>query len=303
MLGVTTMKDLLRTPDEYFDGLPGFPYEPHYISDLPGYEGLRMHYVDEGSCDAETVFVCCHGQLTWSYLFRRMIPQLVQAGHRVLAPDLFGFGKSDKPADERVHTFDFHRGALKAFLETLDVRRATLVIHDFGGYLGLTLPMDMPERIVGLLVMNTFLGTGDTLLGEGFREWRAWCNSRPDLKIHRLMTRACPHLSEDEAAAYDAPFPDARYKAALRRVPNIVPESVDASGAAISRDARDWLSRSWQGRSLIAIGMRDPVVTPPKMRLLGSWIKGCTDFIEIPQAGHFVPEWGEKVIEGAGTIL
>src|SRR4051812_30236084 len=115
MIGVSDMNDVLRTPDESFRGLPGFAYEPHYVSKLPGFEGLRMHYVDEGPHDAKEVFVCCHGQLTWSYLFRRMIPRFVEAGYRVLAPDLFGFGRSDKPRDERVHTFEFHRSALKTF--------------------------------------------------------------------------------------------------------------------------------------------------------------------------------------------
>ena len=296
------MKDVLRTPDDLFQGLPDYTYEPHYTSGLPGYEGLRMHYIDEGERQADSVFVCCHGQPTWSYLFRRMIPHLAKMG-RVLAPDLFGFGRSDKPTDERVHTFEFHRGALKSFLETMDLRHITLVVHDFGGFLGLTLPMEMPDRIVGLLVMNTFLGTGNPQLGKGFREWRTWCNSQPDVNLRRLMLRACPHLQEDEAAAYDAPFPGRAYKAGVRSIHNIVPDSVDAPGAATSRDAREWLSESWQGRSMMAIGMRDPVVSPATMRLLATWIRGCSNVVEIAEAGHFVPEWGESVIEATGGIL
>jgi haloalkane dehalogenase len=290
---MSEMNDVLRTPDECFSSLPGFAFEPHYLSELQGYEGLRMHYVDEGSRRSESVLVCCHGQPTWSYLFRRVITNFVAAGRRVIAPDLFGFGRSDKPADERVHTFEFHRGALKMFLETLDLRQVTLVVHDFGGYLGLTLPMEMPDRIVGLLIMNTFLGTGDVLLGRGFQDWRAWSNSRPDMNIGRLMGRACPHLTAGEAAAYDAPFPEARYKAGVRSLPNIVPDSVDAPGAAISRDARNWLSQSWHGESLMVIGMRDPVVRPSHMRLLGTWVNGLKNYVELPEAGHFVPEWGE----------
>jgi pimeloyl-ACP methyl ester carboxylesterase len=295
MLDTSTFKDFLRTPEECFHALPGFPYDPHYVSSLTGFEGLRMHYIDEGSHDAKSVYVCLHGQLTWSYLFRHLIRDFMNEGSRVLAPDLFGFGRSDKPTDERVHTFEFHRQALKAFIEAMDLHNVTLVVHDFGGFLGLTLPMEMPERIGGLLVMNTFLGTGDVSLGEGFIEWRTWCNSRPDLKISRLMLRACAHLTEREADAYDAPFPAQRYKAGLRSIPNLVPCSVNAPGAAISRSARRWLGHEWQGQSLMWIGMLDPVVTPENMRLLASWIKGCDEILEMADVGHFVPEWSKRV--------
>jgi len=147
-------KDILRTPEERFSVLPKFPYIPHYIDNLPGYENLRMAYIDEGPKDAETVFLCLHGEPTWSYLYRKMLPVFTQAGCRVIAPDLFGFGRSDKPVEDAVYTFDFHRNSIIRLIEHLDLNGVALVVQDWGGIIGLTLPMEMPDRINRLLVMN-----------------------------------------------------------------------------------------------------------------------------------------------------
>src|SRR5882724_815660 len=152
--------DMLRTPDERFANLPGYAFAPHYVDDLRGYEGLRMHYVDEGAANAP-VALCLHGQPTWSYLYRRMIPLFLAAGHRVVAPDFLGFGRSDKPTDEATYTFDFHHETLLGLIETLDLRNIVLAVQDWGGLIGLTLPMAAPRRYLSLLVMNTALGTGD----------------------------------------------------------------------------------------------------------------------------------------------
>src|SRR6185436_5169000 len=161
---------------------------------------------------------------TWSFLYRRMIPVFTGAGFRVVAPDLFGFGRSDKPSDDAAYTFDFHRNALRALIDELDLRNITLVCQDWGGLLGLTLPMAMPERFARLLVMNTGFGTGDTPLTEGFLAWRAFNNRSPDMDIAGLMKRSTAGLSDAEAAAYAAPYPDARYKSGVRRFPNLVPD-------------------------------------------------------------------------------
>jgi haloalkane dehalogenase len=279
--------------------LPGFAYDPHYIEELRGFEGLRMHYVDAGNGDADTVFVCLHGQPTWAYVFRRMIPVFEQAGHRVIAPDLFGFGRSDKPVEDAAYTFEFHRNALMALFEALDLRDVCLVVQDWGGLLGLTLPMAVPERITRLLIMNTTLGTGDEPLPEGFVAWRDWANKNPDMAVGKLLGRACPHLTPEESAAYDAPFPDVRYKAGVRRFPNLVPERPDAPGAATSRAAREWLRTGWTGHSFMAIGMKDPVLGPPVMRALHTHIRGCPAPMEVSEAGHFVQEWGERVAANA----
>ncbi len=293
------MTAILRTPDERFIDLPDFPDPPQYLEALKGYEGLRMHYVDNGPADAAHTFLCLHGEPTWSYLYRRMMPVFSAAGHRSVVPDFFGFGRSDKPVAEGVYTFDFHRNALMAFIERLDLRRITLVCQDWGGLLGLTLPMAMPERFDRLLIMNTTLGTGDHELSPGFRDWRQWVRQNPDLSPARLMQLTCPHLTAAECAAYDAPFPDARYKSGVRRFPEMVPDRPDAPGAALSRHARDWLQTSWSGPVFMAVGMKDPVLGPPVMAALRQCIAGCPEPYEHPQAGHFVQEWGEDIASRA----
>ncbi len=289
----------LRTPDECFANLPGYPWPPNYVDDLLSSVGLRVHYLDVGPQDADTVWLCLHGQPTWRYLYRKMIPIFVAAGHRVIAPDLIGFGRSDKPVDEAVYTFDFHRQMLRELVERLALTNVRLVCQDWGGLLGLTLPMAAPERYNGLLVMNTTLATGDLPLGDGFIAWRAYVRSQPDLDIAKLMKRSVPTLSVEEAAAYAAPFPDARYKAGVRRFPELVPDHPDAAGAAISRDARTWWRESWSGKSVMAVGMQDPVLGPPAMRYLHKQIRGCPPPIELADAGHFVQEWGGTVAEAA----
>ncbi len=285
----------LRTPDESFAHLPGYPWSPRYVSDLPGSGSLRMHYLDEGPADAPVV-LCLHGQPTWSYLYRKMIPAFLAAGVRVLAPDLFGFGRSDKPEEAGVYTFGFHRTSLLDFVRHHGLRDATLVCQDWGGLLGLTLPMALPGAFSRLLVMNTALATGEAPLGEGFLAWRAFNNSHPDMDIAALMARSVPALSAEEAAAYAAPFPDARYKAGVRRFPNLVPDRPDAEGAELSREARAWWRSEWRGRSFMAIGMKDPVLGPPAMRALARDIRGLPPPLELEDAGHFVQEAGAVIV-------
>jgi haloalkane dehalogenase/tRNA(adenine34) deaminase len=228
-----------------------------------------------------------------------MIPVFAGAGGRVVAPDLFGFGRSDKPADEAWYTFSRHRDSLVAFVEALDLRGVTLVVQDWGGLLGLTLPMDLPGRFDRLIVMNTTFGTGDAPLPEGFLAWRAWANKNPDMDVAKLMKRSCPHLSDAEAAAYAAPFPDARSKAGVRRFPNLVPDRPDADGAAISRRARHWWENEWSGRSFMAVGATDPVLGPPLMAALRRHIRGCPEPYVLKDAGHFAQEWGEEIARAA----
>jgi haloalkane dehalogenase/tRNA(adenine34) deaminase len=231
----TPLADTLRTPDGRFESLPGWAHRPSYhrLQD-----GLRLHYVDAGARQPRRTWLCLHGQPTWSYLYRRMIPVFVAAGDRVIAPDFLGFGRSDKPAAEAAYSFDRHRRSLLDLIETLDLHSITLVVQDWGGLIGLTLPMAMPERFTALLVMNTMLATGDEPLSPGFLEWRAFSNRSPDMDVARLMKRACPHIGDAEAAAYAAPFPDTTYKAGVRAFPNLVPDRPDAPGAALAREAR-----------------------------------------------------------------
>jgi len=297
---MTARIEFLRTPAERFQGLPGFAFAPHYVAGLPGYDSLRVHYLDEypaGAASGRTV-LCLHGQPTWCYLYRRMIPVFTAAGHRVVAPDLLGFGRSDKPVDDALYTFDFHRGMLLRFIEALDLRRVTLVVQDWGGLLGLTLPMEFPDRIDRLIVMNTGLGIGRSP-GPGFDAWKAFVAARPDFDIAAMMKRSVPGITDAEAAAYDAPFPDQRYRAGVRRFPALVPVTPDMEGVEVSRSAAEFLRERWSGRSFMAIGMQDPVLGPPVMRALAQTIHGCPPPLELPHAGHFVQEHGREVAEAA----
>ena len=285
----------LRTPDERFAALPGYAFAPHYAE----HAGLRVHYLDEGAHDAAVTALCLHGNPTWSYLYRKMIPVFTAAGLRVVAPDLIGFGRSDKPADEAAHTWELHRGMLLALIERLDLKNVMLVVQDWGGLLGLTLPMaySTPERFTRLLVMNTGLGLGTVT--EGFRQWRAYSNSQTDLPVGKLIARGKPDMTAAEVAAYDTPFPDASYKAALRAFPNLVPDGENAPGAALSREAAAFWRERWQGESFMAVGMKDPVLGPPAMASLARTIRHCPPPLEVPEAGHFVQEWGAPIAQAA----
>lgn len=292
-------EDALRTPESAFADLPGYPWAPHYLSDLPSAVGWRIHYLDEGPADAPLTWLCLHGNPTWSYVYRRMIPVFLAAGHRVLAPDMPGFGRSDKPKKEGQHRFDWHRQILLELVERLDLRRVVLVVQDWGGILGLTLPMMAPGRYHGVLLMNTLLATGRQPLSDGFVAWRQWCASQPGYDVARLLQRGNSHLSGAEAAAYAAPFPDAGHRAALRAFPQRVPAGPHDEGAAISLQAADFWRQQWQGRSLMAIGLQDPVLGNAVMQTLHGLIAGCPPPMRLPRAGHFVQEHGQAIAEAA----
>jgi haloalkane dehalogenase len=291
----STRPDFLRTPDEAFARLEGYPFSPHYLSDLPGYAGIRIHYLDEG--DGDNVFLCLHGNPAWSYLYRHMIPAFASVG-RVIAPDMIGFGKSDKPINESWHTFDAHRGMLLAFIKALDLNNITLVVQDWGGLLGLTLPMESPERFARLVIMNTAFADG-ILPSEGFKMWRAFSNSNPDLDLASLHRRGKSDMTQAEANAYSAPYPDATYKAAIRAFPNMVPETPHAPGAEVSRRAQVWWKNEWQGKTFAAIGARDPVLGPETMTTVLSHIGGCSPPMIVAEGGHFVQEWGALIAKAA----
>ncbi|OGB15602.1 MAG: tRNA-specific adenosine deaminase [Burkholderiales bacterium RIFCSPLOWO2_12_67_14] len=296
-------EDALRTPDARFEGLPGYPWAPRYVSDLPSLAGLRLHYLDEGPRDAAITWLCLHGNPAWSYLYRKMIPVFAASGARVVAPDLIGFGKSDKPKKEGAHSFTWHRQVLLELVERLDLRNVVLVVQDWGGLLGLTLPMAAPERYRGLLVMNTTLATGDVPLSPGFLAWREMCTKNPDFDVARLFARGNPQMSAEECAAYNAPFPDRGHRAALRAFPAMVPELADDEGAAVSRQAREFWRHDWQGQTFMAIGQQDPVLGEPVMRALQRDIRNCPEPLLLPQAGHFVQEHGERIAHEARAFF
>ena len=293
------MIEVLRTPEERFENLLNFEYSPKYVENLKDFENIRMHYIDEGPKDAEYTFLCLHGQPTWSYLYRKMIPIFLEKSFRVVAPDFFGFGRSDKPVKDEIYTFEFHRDSLISFLDYVDISNIILVCQDWGGILGLTLPMVFPESFDKLILMNTALGTGDFEISQGFKAFRKWVNDTPDMDVGRLMMRSTPDLIKEEVKAYDAPFPEKKYKAGVRMFPNLVPTEYNAPGADISRKAREWFQTDWKGDAFMAVGMQDPVLGLPMMKILRSFIPRCSEPLMIKEAGHFVQEWGYIVVEKA----
>jgi len=313
--------DALRTPEARFADLPDYPWQPNYVSNLPSLKGLRLHYLDIASADLATIsaattpatfptrptrpitYLCLHGNPAWSYLYRKMIPVFSQSGARVVAPDLIGFGKSDKPKKDSAHCFHGHRQILLEFIERLDLRNIVLVVQDWGGLLGLTLPMAAPERYLGLVAMNTTLATGEAPLSPGFIGWREMCAKNPEFNIARLFARGNPQMSAEECAAYMAPFPDAGHRAATRAFPVMVPEFADSPGAAISREAQAFWSISWSGKTLMAVGAQDPVLGMPVMQALQQHIRGCPEPMVIEQGGHFVQELGEPIAMAAVELF
>ena len=310
--------DALRTPDAAFDNLPGYPWPPKYVSDLPSLAGLRLHYLDEGEIQgraaltdsAQTTYLCLHGNPAWSYLYRKMIPIFLESGARVVAPDLIGFGKSDKPKKDAFHTFSWHRQVLIELIERQDLQNVVLVVQDWGGLLGLTLPHEFQgksnrsyDRFKGLLVMNTTLATGDVPLTDGFQAWREMCRKNPEFKIDKLFARGNPQMSKEECDAYMAPFPDSGYRAATRAFPPMVPDSEEADGAEISRKARDFWQNNWEGQTLMAIGAQDPVLGLDTMLSLQKRIKNCPEPMVLDRAGHFVQEHGEEIAKRAVEVF
>lgn len=290
--------DALRTPDDRFLDLEHFAYPPKYIDDLPGYEGLRAHLVDLGPPGAATTFFCLHGEPTWSYLYRRMIPVMLESGARVVAPDFLGFGRSDKPVEDAAYTFHFHRDFLLRLVERLDLQHITLVAQDWGATLGLTLPVDpgFRSRLDRLIVMNTLLPVGQPL-GPHYYAWRSQVRGLAELPVGQWMRQAAPNLTDREAAAYDAPFPDRRYQAGARMFPELAMVEPDMEGVVEAKAAMRFWAEEWSGMSFMAIGGNDPDVEV--MHALRRSIRGCPEPLIVPEAGHFLPEWGEPVARAA----
>jgi len=288
------MWKIIRTDEKRFLKLPNFNYKPNYLE----YKGCRIHYIDHQPKGSTKVALMLHGEPTWSFLYRKMIPVFAEAGYRCVAPDFIGFGRSDKLVEDKDYTFHMHRDMILWFIKSLNLQNITLVCQDWGGLIGLTLPMDMSERFNQLVVMNTGFGTGDIPLGKGFEEWRKYVASG-DFSVGKLMKRSCPDLSQEEVDAYDAPFPDITYKAGVRSFPTLVCDHPDAPGADVSRKAREWFRTQWQGKIFMAVGMQDPVLGPSAMKYLHKQIKGCPPPYQMEKAGHFVQEWGEEVAKKA----
>ncbi len=234
----------LRTPEECFESLTDFPFEPNYV-EVPDGEGgsLRIHFVDENAKAAETVLLM-HGEPTWSYLYRKMIPVILDAGHRAVAPDLVGFGRSDKPADRHDYTYQRHVDWMQAWLEKVDLQRITLVCQDWGGLIGLRLVARNPDRFARVVVANTGLPTGDMPITEAFLNWRKFSVETPDFDVGAIVMMGCLNPPPDDAlAGYRAPFPDDTYKEGARIFPSLVPIDPEDPAAPANRKAWEVLSR------------------------------------------------------------
>ncbi len=278
--------EILRTPEERFSDLPGYSFEPHYVE----VDGLRVHYVDEGPRDAEPVLMM-HGEPSWSYLYRKMIPVITAAGYRAIAPDLVGFGRSDKPARREDYTYQRHVDWMRGFLEALDLKGITLVGQDWGGLIGLRLAAEHEERFARIVAANTGLPTGDITMGEAFLRWQRYSQSVPVFHAGGIVKGGCvSELSAEVIAAYDAPFPDDSYKAGARQFPLLVPTTPDDPAAVPNRKAWEVLSR-WEKPFLTAFSDSDPV-TRGADRLFRQVIPGAKDqpHTTIVGAGHFLQE-------------
>jgi haloalkane dehalogenase len=291
---------ILRTPDEQFEAIVGFPYEPHYVS----IGGLRVHYVDEGAGDP---ILCLHGEPSWSYLYRHMIPPL-SAAHRIIAPDWIGFGRSDKLPQIEDYSFTLHHDMLASFLEALDLQDITLVCQDWGGLLGLTVASEMPERFSRLVIMNTFLPIGKEPVSDAFLQWREFTSRLGmGMPVGRMMARSFQRERSKTAsvrAAYDAPFPDDSYKAGVAAFPLLVPLHPDDPGAAQMRAARQRLNQ-WHKPALILFSDGDPI-TRGADAFFRALIPGAAaqPEITIAGAGHFLQEdKGEEIAEHVLAFL
>ncbi len=253
--------EVQRTPEECFEGLPGWPYLPHYTEVEAG-DGsdtlLRIAHVDEGPRDAAPILMM-HGEPSWSYLYRHMIPLLVDAGHRVVAPDLVGFGRSDKPVDQESYTYERHVDWMLQWLRAVDLSGTTLVCQDWGGLIGLRLLAAEPDRFARAVVANTFLPTGDRPAGEAFLNWQRFSQEVEVFDCGFIVNMgSTTDLPDDVVAAYNAPFPDDRSTAGARRFPMLVPTSPDDPSAAANRAAWDVLE-AWDKPLVTAFSDRDPV--------------------------------------------
>ncbi|MEX0993333.1 MAG: haloalkane dehalogenase [Solirubrobacterales bacterium] len=285
--------EVFRTPDERFEALPGYDFEPHYAE----VEGLRLHRLDEGSGDP---IVCFHGEPTWSFLYRKMIPPLVEGGHRVIVPDYPGFGRSDKPTDLGWYTYERHVEYVTKLLEPLDLHSASVVVQDWGGPIGLRWAVENADRVGRLVILNTGLFTARTKPSEAFLAWRSFAESNPDLPIGFVIQSAtATELPQELIDAYEAPWPNVESKAGTAQFPLLVPLTPDDPGAKEMTDIAARLA-NWEKPALVCFSDSDPIFTPKAGQRFVDAIPGAEELRVIEGAAHFLQEdKGEQI---AGEI-
>ena len=289
---------ILRTPEENFRNLPEYPFQPNYIE----VEGLRMHYVDEGKNNDEVVLML-HGEPSWSFLYRKMIPIVSGAGYRVIAPDLIGFGKSDKPSERSDYSYQKHVDWMTAFIKALDLKNITLVCQDWGGLIGLRVAAENEERFKRISTANTFLPTGQGKPADAFLQWQEYSQVSPTFNIGKIVSGGCANrLSEEIIAAYDAPFPDDTYKAGARIFPKLVPISPD--DPAVPANLKAWeVLKNWKKPFLTAFSDMDPI-TKGGDAYFQKVVPGTQGqkHITIQGGGHFLQEdkgeiWATAIVD------
>ncbi|MEO1052000.1 MAG: haloalkane dehalogenase [Bacteroidota bacterium] len=277
---------VLRTPEERFAQLPDYPFEPHYVE----VDGMRMHYVKEGN-NPEEIVLMLHGEPSWSFLYRKMIPIVANAGYTVIAPDLIGFGKSDKPDDQGAYTYQSHMDWLKGFVEALNLENLTLICQDWGGLLGLRFAAENEGRVKRIVTANTMLPTGDVPANEAFQKWKDFSQNVPEFPVGVVIDKATvSEISKEVIAAYNAPFPDESYKAAVRKFPMLVPVTPDDPAAEPNRKAWQALKK-WDKPFLTAFSDSDPIMrgNDDLFQKLIPGTKGQAHTI-IEAGGHFLQE-------------
>ena len=287
----------VRTPDERFEDLPDYNFEPHYTNVV----GLRIHYVDEGREDGDPVLLL-HGEPSWSYLYRFMIPPLAAAGFRVIAPDLVGFGKSDKPVEKSDYSYAGHVAWIRGFIESLDLTRITLFCQDWGSLIGLRVAVENERRFAGIVLANGGLPTGDQAMPDAFMKWRTFALHSPYFPIGKIIQKGTTtNLRDEVVAAYDAPFPSRRFKAGARMFPALVPVRPDDPASDANRRAWDAFGR-WEKPFLTAFSDRDPI-TRGGDRVWQKHVPGAKGqhHVKIEGAGHFLQE--DKGEELANLVI
>ena len=278
---------ILRTPNERFKDLPDYPFEPNYVD----FGEARMHFVDEGNSDAKETVLMLHGEPSWSFLYRKMIPIVAKAGHRVIAPDLIGFGKSDKFSEAEKYTYQMHVDSIKHLIEKLDLQNITLVCQDWGGLIGLRIVGEMPERFGRVVAANTFLPTGDEKVPKAFKMWLNMSQSMPIFPVGRVIKMGCKtELPKEVVKAYEAPFPKRKFKVAAKVFPALVPITPDNPASEANRKA--WAElRKFEKPFLTAFSDGDPI-TKGADRVLRKLIPGTKGqpHTTIKGGGHFLQE-------------
>lgn len=293
------MPEVLRTPDEAFAQLPDYPFEPHYFD----WDGIRLHFLDEGSGPPVVLF---HGEPTWSFLYRKVIPPLIAAGYRCVAPDYVGCGKSDKPVDDSFYSYDRHTAAMTALLDSLELADATVVGQDWGGPIGIRYAVES-DAVTRLVILNTGLFTGRGTMSPAWLQFREWVARTPDLPVDFLMARsAVTEWDGATLAGYAAPFPNVDYKAAIRTFPLLVPLAEDDPGAAEMLAVRKALG-DWTDPAYVLFSTGDPIFSTRTGERFVELIPGAGSLDTIDDAGHFLqedqgPEVGRRIAAWLDTL-